>query len=118
MKPLIFIGLALGLIASVVYGVAYFSSQTELTNCVVSSKDRSVSVTSDGEGNVTSSTSHRVYTSCGVFEVNDNLLLLKFNSADTYGFLEDGKSYNLKVVGWRNGFLSLFPNILEATAIN
>lgn len=108
--------IALGIVATVGFTVAYFSSQDTATNCTVTSKDRSVSINSDGDGNVTSQTNQRVYTSCGTFVVEDNIFLGKFNSADTYGALIDGQTYDFKIIGWRNGFFSMFPNILEATA--
>lgn len=51
---------------------------------------------------------------CGVMEVGDSLLKLKFNSADVYHSIEVGNIYNMTVIGWRNGFFSLFPTIIEA----
>ncbi|UVK59050.1 hypothetical protein SEA_CEN1621_32 [Microbacterium phage Cen1621] len=54
----------------------------------------------------------RVYTSCGVFVVEDNALVGQWNSADTYNAIEPGKVYDFEAVGWRNGFFSLFPNII------
>lgn len=59
---------------------------------------------------------YRVYTDkCGVFTVKDEAWLGKFNSADTYGKIQSGSSYTFQTVGWRNGFFSTFPNIVEAT---
>ena len=93
----------------------YFSSIRTETGCVVDSKERYTEVSGGGDGNsVTSSTKKIVYTSCGVFNVDDNFFLLKFNSADTYGSLAEGDTFDLEVIGWRNGFLSWFPNVLSA----
>lgn len=114
-KSLTAILFVLVIVASIIYGGFYLSSKRDITNCVVDSKDRSVSFSSDDKGNFSSSTNHRVYTSCGVFTVSDNIFFLRFNSADTYGMLQEGKTYDFTVVGWRNGFFSWFPNILEAT---
>lgn len=109
---------ALILVVIVGYNVLYFGSRTTLESCTVDSKDRGTTVTSDGDGNVTSQTDYRVYTDCGVFTVADNFFLGKFNSADTYGSLSEGKTYDLEVIGWRNGFLSWFPNILSAEKVS
>ena len=78
------------------------------TGCTVEDKDRTT--TSDG------SSSQRVYTSCGVFEVADDLIEGQWNSADLYSSIEIGAAYDLETIGWRNGFLSIFPNITKAEA--
>jgi hypothetical protein len=87
--------------------VLYFTTQTSVT-CTVTDKDRTT--TAEGVSD------HRVYTEdCGTFKVGDEWLLGAFNASDTYSQIEIGDTYNFDVVGWRNGFLSLFPNILSAT---
>lgn len=89
----------------VISTVSYNKEDTHYS-CVVTDKDR----TRDSEGN----TDTRVYTkNCGTFTVTDSLLKGKFNSADTFGSLEEGGTYNFTTVGFRNGFLSAFPNIIE-----
>jgi hypothetical protein len=96
------------------YTWAYMSTR-ETETCTVTDKTATTKVKSDGNGNNTSSTDYRVYTSdCGVLTIHDSWLLLRFNSADIYGQLQEKKTYTLDVVGWRNGFLSQFPNILGA----
>lgn len=77
--------------------------------CHVDDKDRS---TGPKGGSV-----YRVYTSCGVFEVDDNIFLGQFNAADTYARIQPGKTYRLTTYGWRNGALSLFPNITQAQEV-
>ena len=47
-----------------------------------------------------------------VFENTDSLFRGKFNSSDVYGSLEIGKKYNLGVVGYRNGLVSMYENII------
>lgn len=88
------------------------SSRTTET-CTIESKERTVQVQ---DGN--SSQQKLVYTSCGVFEVQDSFLLLKFNSADTYGYLKEGQTYELDYYGWRIGLFSFFPNIVGATPVD
>lgn len=99
------------LVGIVVFNVARVSSQGTET-CTVESKERTVRVT---DGN--SSQQKLVYTDCGVFEVADTIIFGKFNSADTYGSLQEGETYKLSYYGWRNGFFSMFPNITEAVKV-
>ncbi len=58
-----------------------------------------------------------IFTDKGVFENTDSWIELKFNSSDLYGKLERGKSYNLRVYGWRISFLSKYRNIIRAKEI-
>lgn len=46
-----------------------------------------------------------------VCEITDNVLSGRFNSADLYGLIEIGKTYEFTVGGSRNHFLSWYPNI-------
>ena len=52
-----------------------------------------------------------------VLENTDNLLRLKFNSSDLYAELEEGKTYDVTVVGIRVGIFSWYENILEVEEI-
>jgi hypothetical protein len=55
----------------------------------------------------------RVYTSCGTFGNEDMLFRGKTRSADLWPKIHPGQVQEFRVVGWRNGFLSDFPNVLE-----
>lgn len=55
----------------------------------------------------------RVYTDCGVFTVEDELLRLHFSSADVYNALTPGATVDLTTVGWRVPLLTWFPNVIE-----
>lgn len=58
---------------------------------------------------------YRVYTNVGTFRISDTVVDgARFNSADLYGRLQPGKTYQLTYYGWRSGFLSSFPNIKSA----
>lgn len=48
-----------------------------------------------------------------VYEITDSLLHFRFNSADVYGGIKEGHEYEFKVVGYRFGLMSWYPNILE-----
>lgn len=58
---------------------------------------------------------YRVYTNQGTFKVTDSIVHPRFNSADVYGRLETGKTYNCTVYGYRIPFFSSFKNILHCT---
>lgn len=88
------------------YTVAANAHETTHTSCVVESKDRTTKAGSD-------SSDMRVYTSCGTFAVGDVLLRGQFDSADIYGSISEGKSYDLTTIGWRVPILSMFPTIIE-----
>lgn len=75
-------------------------------DCVVAGKE---AVNRVGQGN-----QYRVYTeNCGTLSVEDELLKFRFDSADVYGEINEGETYNFKTVGWRIPLVSMFPNIME-----
>ena len=55
----------------------------------------------------------RVYTSCGVFTVQDMLFSGEFDSADKYASLDTGKTYTIDTTGYRIPLISSFPVIRE-----
>ena len=54
-----------------------------------------------------------IHTRNEVFENTDSWLFLKFSSSDFQYNLKKGKSYAVKVVGWRIPFLSKHRNIVH-----
>ncbi|ALH46894.1 secreted protein [Mycobacterium phage Theia] len=98
------VGLSFGLSSC-----AYMNHQTK--TCLVEEKDRTTKVV---DGN--SRSEMRIYTDCGVFVVEDNLLA-GFNSADVYGRLKPGKTYEITTGGYRIGFLSEFPKIIDVKEV-
>lgn len=74
------------------------------SNCTVTEKERLVQ-----EG---SSSTKRVSTTCGAFDVSDSIGG-GFNSYDTWAKLQIGKSYDIKTGGYRHGWASSFPTVLE-----
>lgn len=73
-----------------------------------------------GKESVNTSESHqyRVYTSCGVYVVEDQMTRLNFNSADIYSRIEVGKTYQIESSGFRAGFLSMFKAINKINALD
>ncbi len=101
-----FIGFVLLFILIFGYNIAFSVSRGEAGPCLVDDKDRT---SYEGESDM------RVYTDCGVFQVGDNLLAGKFNSADTFSQIKIGETYYFKTYGWRLPILSQFPVILEVS---
>lgn len=87
-------------------GVVYANHETHHAACTVTGKDRA----KNGDG----SSDMRLYTSCGTFAVGDGLPRSQFDSADLYGSIREGQTYDLAAIGWRIPFLSVFPVIVEA----
>lgn len=76
-------------------------------NCKVQAKDTLYDTT---DGN--STRTYRLGTSCGSFNVEDSISG-GFNSYDTWNAIEEGKTYDIRSGGYRLGFLSEFPSVLE-----
>lgn len=97
---------ALTVIAIVLCCGGYYWGSETTSACTVEDKDRS----SSQNGSV-----YRVYTDCGVFEVEDATLRGQFASADLYADIDEGTTYEFTTIGYRVPFLSMFPNIIAAT---
>ncbi|MCO6011530.1 hypothetical protein NE236_41925 [Actinoallomurus purpureus] len=103
------LGLVIGGI--VVEGVASSTYNEHWRTCTVLSKDRGA----DHDGN----SHYRIYTrDCGVLGDEDSLVRGKTNSADIYSQIQPGKTYRLRVVGFRLGLTSDFPNILAVQEVS
>ena len=102
---------AVGLIAIIggATWIGYAQAQHEETKtCEVVAKE---SVAKGDNGH-----EYRVYTeNCGTLKVGDSIWKMRFDSADLYGQLVEGETYDMTTIGWRVPFLSWMPNIIEAT---
>lgn len=47
------------------------------------------------------------------FKIEDNMLRGQFNSTTIFNKIKIGKKYDLTTVGFRSGFLSEYPNIIN-----
>lgn len=93
--------IACGVAGTYAYG---WGSEQDRT-CTVTGTDRTRS--SEGGSDM------RVYTEgCGVLGVGDVLVRGQFDSADAFGGIEPGVTYEVTTVGWRVPFLSMFPTVL------
>lgn len=78
---------------------------TTYENCHVSGKHVAV---------VDGYSQYRVSTeNCGSFIVADSVFKGKFNSADAYSQITEGKSYDFVASGYRIPLISAFPNIIS-----
>lgn len=66
---------------------------------------------SDGQGRVESY--YLIFTEAGTFKLTDDIFYGNFNSSDWYGSIQQDSTYTFHVVGYRIGFLSSYPNIVE-----
>lgn len=95
-----------------VTGCTSMLNQQWHSNCTVTSK---ITVTDTTDG--TSTRTNRLGTSCGTFEVGDSVAG-GFNSWDTWTALQEGKTYDIKTGGYRFGWASTFPVVLEYNEVN
>lgn len=54
-----------------------------------------------------------IYTEDGTLKLEDELLYGNFNSSDWYGKIKVDSTYEFTTIGFRIGFLSEYPNIVE-----
>lgn len=86
------------------------SPETEIKTCTVN--DKSASSNGGDDGGV----KYLVYTDdCGVLTVDDAPLQGQWNSSDTYAEIRVGGTYQFELYGFRNGFMSSYPNIISVT---
>jgi hypothetical protein len=64
------------------------------------------------------SSKYLIFAEDGVYENTDNLLRMKFDSADIYSQLQKGKTYMCNIYGWRVPLLSIYPNIVKCKENN
>ena len=101
--------MGLAAIAAPVHVVAWENTKNEIT-CTVDEMDRTAKAKGGSD--------QRLYTDCGVLSVADDMFQGQWNSSDLYAQVDEGKTYTFETVGWRNGFLSLFPNVVKAVEVN
>lgn len=101
----ILIGALLG-----VGALIHFNTMDEVRGVVVTEKER---ITTGYGENISSK--YLIFTDGEVFENNDSLFALKWNSSDIYGRIKVGQTCDFTVTGWRLPFLSSYRNILTAS---
>ena len=105
---LIFALVIVVIIGSIAFTISgYGNKQTIKTK--VTDKERITE--SDGHGNVTSY--YLIYTEAGTLKLEDEILYGNFNSSDWYGEIRKDSTYTFHTVGYRIGFVSEYPNIVN-----
>ena len=89
------------------YPIAYYTSSDEVV-IVVKDKERITTINGDK-----TDSKFLVYTDIEVFENVDSWMYFKFNSSDFQNELTVGKTYTVKVAGWRIPFFSTYRNIVK-----
>lgn len=106
----------LGLGAATLVGVAnaafVYKTQDDVT-ITVKGKERIVETHEREKGKTDVSSKYLVFAENETFENTDSFLVWKFNSSDVQGSLDQGKSYDCSVYGWRVPFLSWYRNIVS-----
>lgn len=100
-------GIGATVVGCAIYVPAYFSTERTIT-ATVTGKERVVQGTGDGM-----SSRFIVFTDQGEFEVVDSLLYFDWRAASRYGALVEGQRCEMTVAGWRWGFGSWYPNVVE-----
>lgn len=99
--------LAITLLAVIIYEVSYYQTSSHIT-VKVTGKER---VTDRGSED----SRYLIFTEGETLECTDLLFAGKFNSSDIYGKIKENKTYTFRVLGWRNGFFSMYRNIVNIT---
>ena len=100
--------IVLVIISSIVISIMSYV-HTSTVSATVTGKERIVK--SDGDGKVESF--YLVYTDKGTMKLEDDLFRGNWNSSDVYGSLRNDSTYTFTTSGYRIGFFSMYPNIIE-----
>jgi hypothetical protein len=103
----IFVFVFLMIIGSIIFNIVAYI-HTETFTAKVSGKERVVKQTGD---NIDSY--YLVYTDHGTLKLEDDILRGNWRSSDIYGSLRADSTYTFQVSGYRIGFTSSYPNIIE-----
>lgn len=96
------------IIGSIIFHIsAYFHTQTFTAK--VSGKER---ITEQSSKNSFDSY-YLIYTDHGTLKLEDDIFRGNFNSSDVYGSLRVDSTYTFQMSGYRIGFTSTYPNIID-----
>jgi len=107
-STLIFILAGLMIVGSIVFTISGYGNKQTIRTKVLE-KERVTK--SDGNGNVESY--YLIFTEAGPLKLEDEMLYGNFNSSDWYGQIRKDSTYEFHTVGYRIGFLSEYPNIVN-----
>jgi hypothetical protein len=100
------------LVAAIIIGGIIFEIKSYTTVDIVTAKvEGKERITQQSGKTITSF--YVVYTDKGTFKLEDDMLRGNFYSSDVYGKLKQDSTYTFKTSGYRIGFMSSYPNIIE-----
>lgn len=103
----IFILVAAIIIGGIVFNIKSYTNVNTIT-VKIEGKER----ITEQSGNTVNSF-YLVYTDKGTFKLEDDLFRGNFYSSDVYGKIKQDSTYTFKTSGYRIGFMSSYPNIIE-----
>jgi hypothetical protein len=95
------------IIGGIAFGIAGYG-HVETVKAKVEGKERITETVGDRIESY-----YLVYTDKGTYKLEDDLFRGNFYSSDTYGKLKQDSTYTFKTSGYRIGFMSSYPNIIE-----
>lgn len=103
-------GFALGLILIVgviiILGIIIYLNSQQVNTITI--KEKWVKYHNTDAKYLVSSTNNDVY------EITDSIIMWRWDSSNLYSYIENGKTCQIKTIGWRFPFFSWYKNILEA----
>ena len=104
----LFIIVVLGfIVGSIVFHITAYT-HTETFTAKVSDKERITEKSGDDIDSY-----YLVYTDHGTLKLKDDILRGNWHSSDVYGSLKTDSTYTFQTSGYRIGFISTYPNIIE-----
>jgi hypothetical protein len=103
----LFVVVFLVIVGSIIFNITAYI-HTETLTAKVSGKER---ITQKSGDNIKSY--YLVYTDHGTLKLEDDIFRGNWRSSDVYGSLRTDSTYTFKVSGYRIGFISSYPNIIE-----
>jgi len=98
-------------VAIIIGGIAFNISAYNNVETITAKVEGKERITEKSGDNIESF--YLVYTDKGTFKLEDDLFRGNFYSSDVYGKLRQDSTYTFKTAGYRIGFMSLYPNIIE-----
>jgi hypothetical protein len=104
---------SVSIIAAIIFEISKYNNREIVTTKVVG-KER---ITDFNSNNVTISY-YLVFTEAGTFKLEDDIVYGNFRSSDWYGDIKSDEVYEFEVIGWRIGYISEYPNIVNYKQLN
>lgn len=102
------IGVSLIIVIGIFHKISGYGNKQTIRTKVLE-KERITS--NNGDGNVESY--YLIFTEAGPLKLEDEIFYGNFNSSDWYGQIRKDSTYTFHTVGYRIGFLSEYPNIVN-----